>query len=506
MLLMVCVAIGGCELPSIQDRERSSALPIHESQATTLGKAVLPSAQQHEGKSGVLLLGNPLESFVVRMQLAKQAERTLDLQYYIWNKDVSGTLLLEVVHSAAERGVRVRLLLDDNGIGDLDEVLLALARHDKVQVRIFNPFTQRSFKWLNYVTDFWRVNRRMHNKSFTVDNSVTIIGGRNIGDNYFGGTDGGLKQDLDVLAMGQVVNDVSTDFDRYWASASAYPIESIAQSTKQSSYSAKAYMPQQAEHPERDFYLDAVDNSNFVKSFLNQKLDVQWTMTTMVSDRPSKILGKSEKSELLINKLITIIGHPKFSLILVTPYFVPTDAGVEAFKNLAEQGVSIQVLTNAMQATDVLPVHAGYAQHRKTLLKSGVQLFELRPTKTKEKSTIDKLGPFGSSASSLHAKTFAIDDNRLFIGSFNFDQRSMHLNTELGFIIDSPYLTQQLVRDFNTDAHSTAYEVKLDEDGNLYWVEKNGEEMIIHHDEPGMTMMKQALLSVLSVLPIDWLL
>jgi putative cardiolipin synthase len=498
--------IGGCALPSLEGREESRALTSSELQSTTLGKAILPSAQQYEGKSGVMLLGEPRESFVVRMLLAQTAQRTLDVQYYIWKKDVSGALMLEAINDAAMRGIRVRLLLDDNGLVDFDDALLALARHDNVQVRIFNPFKQRSFKWLGYLTDFWRVNRRMHNKSFTVDNSVTIIGGRNIGDTYFGGTDGRIKQDLDVLAIGQVVDDVSTDFDRYWASPSAYPIQFIAQSNKQSTYSSSEYLPEQATHPKRNFYLEAMKNSNFIDSLLNQELGLRWTDVTMVSDNPSKILGNSDESEYLINELRQIIGYPDTSLIVVTPYFVPTEAGVEAFKNLAEQGISIQVLTNAMQATDVLPVHAGYAKHRKTLLKSGVQLFELRPIDPKQRIVSDDLGPFGSSASSLHAKIFAIDNNRLFIGSFNFDKRSINLNTELGFVIDSPYLTQKIVQDFNKEAHSTAYEVKLDDEGNLYWIERIGDKVIIHQQEPGMTMIKRAMLSVFNILPIDWLL
>ncbi len=505
-LVFTILVLGGCVLPSLENREFTKSLSDIEALSTKLGSAIQPFAKKHQGQSGVHLLGNPQDAFAVRVLLAKNAQRTLDLQYYIWQNDVTGTLMLEAVNEAAERGVRVRLLLDDNGIADLDETLLSLNRHKNIQVRIFNPFAQRKLKWLGYLTDFSRVNRRMHNKSFTADNSVTVIGGRNIGDDYFGATNGILKQDLDLLAIGDVVQDVSTDFDRYWVSQSAFPIQDIATSNKQSSYTTAEYIPKQTNNPMRDTYIEDIQSSSFIKELLAQELSLEWTHTTMISDNPEKGLGKGKKKQLLITKLSKIIGQPETSLILVSPYFVPTKAGKREFIELARNGVSVQVLTNAMKATDVLPVHAGYAKHRKALLKAGITLFELRPTTLNSGKIHNRLGPFGSSASSLHAKTFAIDSQRIFVGSFNFDPRSMLLNTELGFVIQSPTLAKQIELEFNQLVRTTSYEVKLDENGKLYWLEQNGDDKITHKTEPGLTLLNRAALSILSILPIDWLL
>ncbi|WP_262358491.1 phospholipase D-like domain-containing protein, partial [Bordetella pertussis] len=217
------ILLGACTLPPPVDRTASHALDATQARATPLGQGVGELADTHPGLSGFHVLGDAQDAFAARMLLARAATRTLDVQYYIWRNDMTGTLLLQALHAAAERGVRVRLLLDDNGISGLDDALAALDAHPNAEVRLFNPFPTRSFKALGYLTDFSRLNRRMHNKSFTVDNQATIIGGRNIGDEYFGATDGVLFADLDVLAVGPVVGDVSAEFDAYWASESAWP-------------------------------------------------------------------------------------------------------------------------------------------------------------------------------------------------------------------------------------------------------------------------------------------
>ena len=506
VLPFVLLIIGGCTLPSLESRVASRSLSTEEAQKTLLGEAIAPFSQQHPQKSGVRLLANPKDAFAARILLALSAEQTLDIQYYIWQKDITGALLFETITEAAQRGVRVRLLLDDNGINGLDETLASLNRLDNVQVRIFNPFAQRRFKWLGFITDFSRVNRRMHNKSFTVDNSVTVIGGRNIGDDYFGATSGILRQDLDLVAVGCVVDEVSKDFDKYWASGSAYPIEYVVNSSKTSTYTTAEYMPEQVHNPKREIYLQALGQSSLVQSMLAKELSFEWKATRMISDDPAKGVGKHKKENLLFYKLAQIIGRPTSTVLLVTPYFVPTKEGVKAFVKLAQSGVSISILTNSMEATDVLAVHAGYAKHRKALLKAGIQLFELRSIAEDADRNLKKLGPFGSSASSLHAKTFAIDSQRLFVGSFNFDPRSMHLNTELGFVIESPALAAQVEEEFYQHAALTAYQLSLDENNKIQWTQTNGKTKTIHKTEPSMNIFSRAALGVLSVLPIDWLL
>lgn len=493
-------------MPRLESRTESSSLSTEEAQKTPLGEAVEPLSKQHPQKSGIRLLGNPKDAFAARILLAVNARQTLDLQYYIWQRDITGALLFEAITDAAQRGVRVRLLLDDNGISGLDEALAALNRLDNVEVRLFNPFAQRRLKWLGFITDFSRVNRRMHNKSFTADNSVTVVGGRNIGDDYFGATGGILRQDLDLIAIGSVVNEVSKDFDKYWNSDSAYPIEKVVRSSKTSTYTTAEYLPAQVANPKREVYIQALEQSSLVQTLLEEELLFEWKVARMISDDPAKVLGRHNKETLLFHKLTQIIGNPTSNALLVTPYFVPTKRGVKAFAKLAKTGVEINVLTNSMQATDVLPVHAGYAKHRKALLKAGVRLFELRAHAEDTDSNLKKLGPFGSSASNLHAKTFAIDSQRLFVGSFNFDPRSMNLNTELGFVIESPSLALQVEEAFYHTAKLTAYELSLDKHDNILWTEFNGDTKTVHTKEPGMTIFSRAALVVLSRLPIDWLL
>ncbi|MCB5362496.1 phospholipase D family protein [Pusillimonas sp. CC-YST705] len=333
--------MGGCALPPLDGREASSALSQQEARATALGKAISPLADTHAGLSGIHPLADARDAFAARMSLVRAAERTLDVQYYIWRADMTGTLLLEALYEAADRGVRVRLLLDDNGIAGLDDELAALDAHANIQVRLFNPFLLRWPKMLGYFTDFSRLNRRMHNKSLTADNQVTIIGGRNIGDEYFG-------------------------------------------------------------------------------------------------------------------------------------------------------------------ASDVIIVHSGYAKRREDLLRGGVQLYEMRSAASTPQPQGSRL--LGSSGSSLHAKTFAVDGERVFVGSFNFDPRSAKLNTELGFVIDSPALARQVTRIFSQDVPRMAYRLGLDEDGEIYWLlHKDGQEQRFDV-EPGTNWWQRATIKFLQLLPIDPLL
>ncbi len=504
--LICALLLNGCVLPPLTDRTVSRALPAAEARATGLGRTLAPSVDAHPGLSGIYPLPDPLAAFAARALLAEAAERTLDIQCYIWHGDTTGMLLFKAVHAAAERGVRVRLLLDDNGIPGLDDELAALDTHPNIDVRLFNPFLVRTPKFIGYLTQFPQANRRMHNKSFTVDNQATIIGGRNVGDEYFGATRDMLFTDLDVLAVGPVVNDVSADFDRYWISGSAYPASSIlpvAEPARRRELMARIALLEREDVATT--YLDAQRQSHFVQDMLEGSLALEWAETHMVSDDPAKGLGLAEKDALLVTQLADILGHPQTNLELISPYFVPTEAGTEAFVALARQGVKVRILTNSLEATDVAAVHAGYAKRRKDLLEGGIRLYEMRRTPGSQHRNASA-GPFGSSGSSLHAKTFAVDDARVFIGSFNFDPRSAHLNTELGFIIDSPRLARQMDRLFNERVPLEAYEVQLDANADLVWLERHEGEVLRHTREPGASLWRRAMVWLLSHLPIEWML
>lgn len=490
------VALTGCaQLPPLDGRAFSRALADTES--TALGRAIAPAAARHPGRSGVFALADSHDAFAARVLLARAAERSLDVQYYIWNDDLSGRMLLEELRQAAARGVRVRLLLDDNGIAGLDGTLAALDARPNIEVRIFNPFASRSLRWLGYLTDFSRLNRRMHNKSFTADNQATIVGGRNVGDEYFGAADGLVFVDLDVLAVGPVAREVSADFDRYWASGSSYPAARLL--------APAAPDPQpRAEGEKAREYREAVKRSPFVRELLEGRLPLEWAPARVVSDDPAKGLGDVPQDALMTGKLTQLLGDPRREVDLVSAYFVPAEAGTALFSEWAERGVKVRVLTNSFEATDVSVVHAGYAKRRKELLQAGVQLYELRALGGSTGRSI--AASAGSSAASLHAKTFAADGAHVFIGSFNFDPRSAHLNTEMGLVIRSPALAQRIAVAFERGIPERAYEPRLAASGELYWIERRAGAEVRHEVEPGTAWWQRLAVRLLALLPIEWLL
>jgi putative cardiolipin synthase len=503
----LCLVLGltACTaLPPLENRTISTA--DLDTGTTRLGRAISPRVKAHPGKSGVYPLPDARDAFAARALLAQAADRTLDVQYYIWRNDMTGTMLFDALRQAADRGVRVRLLLDDNNTSGLDATLAALDAHPHIEVRLFNPFAIRSVRALGYLTDFSRANRRMHNKSFTADSQATIVGGRNVGDEYFGAADEVLFADLDVMAIGPVVAEVSKDFDRYWNSASSYPVDRLLRPVDRVGMEELSAAALRVEHSPRALaYASALRSSTFVHQLMTGSLALEWAATRMVSDDPAKGLGLAGSNGLIFDKLKKTMGEPVAELNLVSPYFVPTGSGEDAFVELARRGVKIRVLTNALEATDVAAVHAGYAKHRKPLLEAGVSLYELRRLSS-DAPTRNEVGRMGSSASSLHSKTFSVDRLRVFIGSFNFDPRSAKLNTEMGFVIDSPVLARRIAAAFDHRIPAEAYEVRLSETRQLYWLERRESKVLRHDVEPGTSFWQRAGVWFMSILPIDWLL
>lgn len=496
----------GCALPPLNDRTQSGALSPQLASETKLGKSLAVRLAQNRGKAGIYPIQDPKQAFASRVALARTAERTIDIQSYLWHNDTTGTLMLNELFAAAQRGVRVRLLLDDNGITGLNNQLNRLDRHPNIEVRLFNPFVIRNPKWLGYITDFSRVNRRMHNKSFTVDNMVTISGGRNIGDEYFGATDAQLFTDLDMLCVGAVVDAVSRDFDLYWQSNSSYPSSKILLPTEPTVLDKMDSEELTAEQQERAaVYTTQVRESVFVQDFLSGNLQLQWTEVRMVSDDPAKGLDEASREDYLVAELRDFIAEPKFSLSVVSPYFVPTEKGVAFFSRLAKTGVNVQILTNSLEATDVAAVHSGYAKTRVELLKAGVKLFELKSSAGVQKTNTKRNLMLGNSGSSLHTKTFSVDSSRVFVGSFNFDPRSVNLNTEMGFLIQSESLATQIDLAFQA-LPVMAYEVRLDENDALVWIERQSGKEIVHNLEPKATAWRKAVVFFYSLLPINDLL
>ncbi len=473
--------------------------------ATTgpLAETLTETAAAHPGLSGIAQLQNGADAFAARMILADAAVSSIDAQYYIWHDDLTGTLLLDALKRAADRGVRVRLLLDDNGTSGLDAQLAQLDAHPMAQVRLYNPFNLRRFKLLSYTFDFFRLNRRMHNKSFTVDNHATILGGRNVGDEYFGTGEIALYVDLDLMVVGDIVPEVSADFDTYWNSQPVHPATPIV-GTASGSDDIGALLARHQGTDQMQTYRSILQTSETVPELTGGILPLEWTTALLISDKPTKGQGLVRRKDLLVTRLLDAVGAVNERFDGISPYFVPGKLGMRNFAALEQRGVQVRMLTNSLEATDVLPVHAGYTKYRKDMLKGGTRLFELRRTGTLEMPT-DRIGPFGSSGSSLHAKTFAVDGERIFVGSFNFDPRSITLNTEMGLLIDSEAMATRLHEAFDNGMGGLAWEVEK-RNGGLVWVDPTAPDAPPLTVEPGGSLMRTVALTVIGWLPIEWLL
>jgi phosphatidylserine/phosphatidylglycerophosphate/cardiolipin synthase-like enzyme len=503
---LTALSAGCASLPPQNGRVETRA--VTETAATSLGRAVSPRVAGNPGKSGFHALTSPSDAFAARVLLASASEKSLDLQYYIWHGDQTGYLLFEAVWRAAARGVRVRILLDDANTAGLDETIAALDAHPNIEVRLYNPLMQRGVRWLNFVTDFMRANRRMHNKSFTADNQVAIVGGRNVGNEYFGAGEGAEFTDLDVLAIGPSVHEVSSEFDLYWNSASAYPAAAIVGTGEtDGAHRLEAQFAATRADPQTATYLDVLRTTALVRELIAGRLPFEWATAELVRDDPSKTLDVTERKDvLLLSTLLPALGRPATSFDLVSPYFVPGDDGTAALVQLARRGVAVRVLTNSLAATDVAPVHAGYAKRRCDLLRAGVKLYELKPSAAPRSAPDSKV--MGSSSSvQLHAKTFAVDRARIFVGSFNFDPRSAFLNTEMGLVIDSPALASRLSAAFDTKIPQDAYTLRVAADGRCpEWIERTPDGERFYDVDPGTGAAKRAWIQFLTILPIEWLL
>lgn len=486
-------------LPPQDGRTDSAALPAPED--SVLAKAIFPQQEAHPGKTGALPLASGADAFAARMLLADAAETSIDAQYYIWQGDLTGSLLLDALSRAADRGVRVRLLLDDNGTSGLDGPLAALNAHENAEVRLYNPFNLRQPKLLSYGFDFFRLNRRMHNKSFTVDGAASILGGRNVGDQYFDTGPTALYLDLDVMTIGRIVPEIAADFDRYWAAPAVYRAGPILGSAPDGDPIAARVAAYEGD-PQLDEYRQILNQSELLPSLRAGSADIEWTDAVLVSDDPAKGMGEVPREKLMAAQLARSVGEIETQFDGVSPYFVPGRTGTDLFAALEARGVQTRMLTNSLEATDVLPVHAGYAKRRRALLEGGTELFEL-----KREAALDdpreKLGPLGSSGASLHAKTFAVDGARIFIGSYNFDPRSTHLNTEMGLLIDSAAMAGRMHAAFDDKMGGRAWQVTR-EDGHLAWTDPRSGTRT--KDEPGTSAVKRIALKVIGWLPVEWLL
>ena len=491
--------------PSLAGRTESHA--VEASSATALGRLALNPPPGQEEHSGVLPLIDGPDAFAARIALIRAAEVALDVQYYIWQRDATGLILLDELRKAAERGVRIRLLLDDNGTSGLDSDLAALDALPDVEVRLFNPFILRTPKVLGYAFSFFRLNRRMHNKSLTADGAASIVGGRNIGDIYFAFGDGVQFIDTDVLVAGKAAADIGADFDRYWQSGSSHPLSRIVSAAAEGALEKLAADARQAAlSAEGELYFERLRQSPLVGNLVAGRLALEWTGVTLVSDNPAKGLGQAAINDLLFPQLMALLARPTRSVDLVSAYFIPGRNFSQALERLAASGVRIRILTNSLAATDVVIVHSAYVKYRPALLRAGIELYELKPEHVSEDER-ETRSISGSSRASLHSKTLAVDGERIFIGSYNFDPRSLLLNTEMGLLIDSPQMAGALGNAFSDRFPLLSYVPKLAGGNAVAWDEPETNGAPIHYDsEPGTNAVSHLIVSLLGLLPIEWLL
>lgn len=511
-LLVLIVGLSGCaSLPNEVHRSASSYTD-RDGESSRIASRSTPYLRKHPGQSGFWLLGDGLDAFAARVLLAEAADRTIDVQYYLYHNDVTGRILTYRLLRAADRGVRVRLLLDDMTTKGIDTPLAALDTHPDIEVRIVNPYANRGFRGLETLARFDAVTRRMHNKSFTVDNRMTVVGGRNIGDEYFGAHQNVNFGDLDVLAMGPVASEVGQQFDLYWNSDIAYPIASLARNTgnlDELRRELAAYEEEQRESP----YSQRLRSSELVQDFIAGSLDFQWGQAQLFYDLPQKLSSHpDDRSTHMAPRLLpATLGSLERDLLLFSPYFVPGEHGVVILTDLEKRGVQVRILTNSLASTDVGLVHAGYAKYRKPLLQGGVEIYEFKPdAEEATKGKFPKLG--GSSGASLHAKTFVFDQRGLFVGSANLDPRSGKLNTELGILFESEPLAGGLAEWFDANKARIAYRVRLDEShcdasgpcqGRLLWTEQDGEREVVYLKDPRTGVITRFAVAVVALLPIE---
>ncbi len=501
-LLFLSACVG---LPPQADRTESHA--ITDTGSTRLGEAFAPQTAQHPELTAFHLLPDAVDALLARIVLADAADRTLDLQYYIWHDDLTGRYLGDAVLRAADRGVKVRVLLDDLGTNGDDRVLLAISSHPNIEIRLFNPVASRTFKKLGSALEFKRINRRMHNKALIADNQAAILGGRNIGDEYFGASSDVAFGDLDVLTVGPVVHRVSTAFDEFWNSDAAYPIENLVGHAAPPE-ALPAYREKLAA------FIASKQNTPYIAQAnerLNETLHAptayfSWGKATLLYDDPSKITrSPSDTQGHLLTQFKALSIQPEKEVLIVSPYFVPGKDGVAWMHSLTQRGVKVTVLTNSLAATDVAAVHAGYQRYRKALLDAGVTLYELKPAADEDADT--KKSILGSSKASLHAKTYVFDRSSIFIGSMNLDPRSITLNTEVGVYCESAGAATQVVDGLEPKLDQIAWRVEEHPDANgktrLVWIDTRADGTTTELDEPGVSTMQRVGIWFLGLLPIE---
>ena len=497
------LSLGGCTSIDF-DYPRVESVAIVNAADSALGtRAANLSRSELPGQSGFYPLQDGIDALSARLLLAERAEYSIDTQYYLLKADTAGLAFIDALLRAADRGVRVRLLLDDVFTAGYDAGMAALDSHPNFEVRIFNPFNRGAAgrAWSGLI-DLRRVNRRMHTKTFTIDSQVTILGGRNIADEYFGAREDAKFSDLDVAGIGPIAAEVSSMFDDFWNHETALPVPAFAQMPDDPAAALERFRARLQEARETILetrYAEAVRQS--ILEFLDgDGSELEWASYQLVYDSPDKGIRSTDGPAVTITKpLIEALRSAEKELIVVSPYFVPRKTGVQFFSELQARGVDVTIVTNSLAANNQVTVHGGYAPARKPLLQNGVRIHEVRPDADVAGAEIVAAS---GAKSTLHTKAFLVDRQTLFIGSFNFDPRSANLNTESGVIIESQRLGEEFGDTFDRGVRSQTYELSLNDAGKLRWRGYEDDREVIYRKEPKSTWGQRFIAGLVRLLPV----
>ena len=517
-VVSILTALSGCaSLPPGSSFPKIQSSALAHPEETSLGLQFDNAGREHAGHSGFRIIPAGADGFLIRMQMINAAQKTLDLQYFIFRGDDTGQLLTGAVLRAADRGVRVRVLLDDGETMAGDERFTRLEAHPSVEIRIFNPFAYRGHSTFFRATEFMfnasRLDYRMHNKLLVVDNAIALIGGRNIGDQYFQIDPKSQFADDDVFAAGPIAQKISASFDEFWNCDLSIPAEVLAAGKSPHASLEERRVELKVQSPEMKEtaidYVERVANGEPFDGIVSGRLPLIWAHAQLVYDSPDK--KKVEDGEMVGRLMHRAVANAarevKSELLMVTPFLIPGKEGMQLFKNLRQRNVRVRLLTSSLVSSTVLLAQAGYMPYRIPLLEDGVELYEIRSLlgNTKGSGETKAISRYGNY--SLHAKLFVFDRQKLFIGSMNFDQRSMHLNTEIGLIIDSPPLARQIAARFDAMVQpANAYQLALrqnDAGKNLVWHTREDEKNVEYDTEPARSNWQRIKVNILSWLPVD---
>jgi phosphatidylserine/phosphatidylglycerophosphate/cardiolipin synthase-like enzyme len=507
LLLTICsLSLAACA--SLPDNvQRSESRAFDAPQTTALGRLVIASTPANAADSGFRLLGRADAAYTSRIALVDSAEKSLDLQYYAIKQDASSDALLARVRAAATRGVRVRILLDDLNASGRDAHVLRLMSDRNIQIRLFNPLPgmrgSLAGRILGSLGDTARIQQRMHNKVFIADNALAITGGRNIGDAYFGQGQDSNFVDLDVLAAGRIVRDLSRSFDAYWNDKGAYPVESLLSEADMKRLLGP--VPEVAPDPGATPHELPDTRSSIDQGIHAGKLDLVWAPALMMVDKPGKLdpdkeVGPEETQDTLVDGLLQLMAGARRDLLIVSPYFVPGPRMMENFAALRQRGIRIRILTNSLSSNDAPIAHVGYARYREGILRLGIELYEMRSEAPVGRGPFGSsgLGASGDSRASLHAKAVIMDDRLLVVGSMNLDLRSQLQNSEVALVIRSVSLARRATQMIEPTLRQDAWRMELDPQGQLLWRAPPGAAEGDQRSEPGASLGLRLLLRLAS--------